>query len=316
MNQELRFGVLTIQTVSWEKMVERWQSIEALGFDSVWVMDHFAMGTEPTMPLFEAWTLLAGLATQTNRIRIGVLVTGIPWRNPAFLARQALTVDHLSHGRLELGLGAGLAGDPAHAMTGIEDWAPRERVARFREYVEIGDQLLRNEVTTYQGRYYQLKEAAMNPAPVQQPRPPIVIGAMGSAMLKIAARYADTWSSFGGFKGTFAEKLEETRRRNALLDDYCGEIGREPQTIRRSYLVFEPEAIMRQGAMTIFNSVEAFQDVVKRLTDVGITEFILYYPFIDEQLPIFEQIAKEVIPKLRRVGIRTLETNQGESKIC
>lgn len=295
MSQGLRFGVGTLQNVSWKEQVRRWQYIESLGFDSVWVADHFVNYYQPSAPWFEAWTLLAGLATQTTRIRIGTLVTSIAWRNPAFLARQALTVDHLSHGRLELGLGAGAPGkiDCSYAMTGIKDWAPRERVARFREVVEIVDQLLRNKVTTYQGRYYKLKETAMSPAPVQKPRPPITIGALGPVMLKIAARYADTWNSFGGHVDTREQMLEDTRQRNALLDDYCAKIGRDPQALRRSLLVFGPEAA------TIFNSLDAFQDFVESYQDVGITEFILYYPFNDRQLPIFERIAREVIPKLR-----------------
>lgn len=175
LDQELRFGVGTPQMVSWEKMVKQWKSIEALGFDSVWIADQFIICSKPTWPWFEGWTLLAGLATQTSRIRIGTMVTAIPWHNQAFLARKALTVDYISHGRLELGLGTGVHGDCGHKMTGIEDWSPRERVERFREFVEIVDQLLCNEEVTYQGRYYQLQEAAMNPSPIQKPRPPITI---------------------------------------------------------------------------------------------------------------------------------------------
>jgi len=299
MSGNLRFGVLTIQNVPWQKMVERWQSIEELGFNNVWLMDHFVMFTQPATPLFESWTLLAGLATQTRNIRIGVLVTGIPWRNPAWLARQALTVDHLSYGRLEIGLGAAIPSEPAYKMTGIADWKPRERVARFREYVEIVDQLLREEVTTYEGHYYQLQDAAMKPAPVQRPRPPFVIGAVGPVMLSIAANYADTWNTFGGFTGSFEEKLEAARKQIALLDDYCARIGRDPKTVRRSYLVFEPEAIIHQGALSAFSSVEAFESIVERLINIGMSEFIFYYPFVDEQIPMFVHIAEEVIPKLR-----------------
>jgi len=298
MNQELRFGIITLQNVAWEKQVEHWQYIEALGFDTVWLADHFVNPYRPSEPWFEAWALLAALATQTIRIRIGTLVTPIAWRNPAFLARQALTVDHISHGRLELGLGAGSGGrDVSHAMTGIQDWAPHERVARFGEVVEIIDQLLRNKVTTYQGRYYQLRDATMVPAPVQKPRPPITIGALGPAMLKHVARYADTWNSYGGPANmSKEEKMEKTRQRNALLDKYCAQIGRDPQTLRRSFLVYMPEA------ETIFDSVEAFLDVVKCYRKIGITEFIFYYPLTDKQLPVFERIAREVIPKLRAKG--------------
>jgi len=302
MNQELRFGIITLQNVPWEKQVERWQYIEALGFDTVWLADHFVNPYNPSEPWFEAWALLAALATQTTRIRIGTLVTSIPFRNPAFLARQALTVDHVSNGRLELGLGAGSPGsrDTSYSMTGTQDWAPPERVARFREVVEIVDQCLRNRVTTYQGHYYQLKDTAMYPPPVQQPRPPITIGAVGPAMLKYAARCADTWNSFSWGK-TFEERLEETRRRNELVDKYCSEIGRDPGSLRRSYLMLDPEARRLGELISYYESEKIFRDMVRRYVDVGITEFILYYPFGEEQLPVFEKIAREVIPELRNL---------------
>jgi alkanesulfonate monooxygenase SsuD/methylene tetrahydromethanopterin reductase-like flavin-dependent oxidoreductase (luciferase family) len=296
MKQELRFGIITVQNRPWKKEVERWKFIESLGFDSVWVADHFVDPYEPNSPWFEGWTLLAALASQIKRIRIGTLVSSIPLRNPAILARQALTVDHISNGRLELGLGTGVSGklDPVYSMIGIEDWPPQERVARFREVVEIVDQCLRNRVTTYKGQYYRLKDAVMTPKPVQQPRPPITIGAMGPSMLKLAARYADTWNSVPGEWHASPDKmLEDTRRRNSLLDDYCEEIGRDPQTLRRSLLIFGSEA------QTVFNSADAFEAVVERYWNVGITEFIFYYPFRDEQIPVFEKIARNVIPKLR-----------------
>jgi alkanesulfonate monooxygenase SsuD/methylene tetrahydromethanopterin reductase-like flavin-dependent oxidoreductase (luciferase family) len=267
MNKELRFGVITLRNVSWAQVTERWQSIETLGFDSVWVADHFVDFTQPSRPWFEAWTLLAGLATQTSRIRIGALITAIAFRNPAFLARQALTVDHLSHGRLELGLGTGISGqiDPSYAMTGLADWVPAERVARFREVVEIVDQLFRNEVSSYQGHYYQIKDASMRPRPIQKPRPPITIGAHGPMMLKIAAHHADTWSSFGGYSLSAQEMLAVTRRRNELLDEYCDKIDRDLLTLRRSLLLSPPVRDM------VFESVEAFTDIVGQYKDVGKT---------------------------------------------
>lgn len=300
LDQELRFGVGTPQMVSWEKMVKQWKSIEALGFDSVWITDQFVICSKPSWPWFEGWTLLAGLATQTSRIRIGTMVTAIPWHNPAFLARKALTVDYISHGRLELGLGTGVHGDCGHKMTGIEDWSPRERVERFREFVEIVDQLLCNEEVTYQGRYYQLQEAAMNPSPIQKPRPPITIAAMGSAMLMHAACYADTWNTMGNFTGTLDERLENVQRQNLLLDKYCTEISRDPRTIRRSYVVYDPEMYVRDWEIPIYDSIDAIKDVVKCYREVGITEFLLYYPIVEKQIPIFEQMAREVIPEIRK----------------
>jgi alkanesulfonate monooxygenase SsuD/methylene tetrahydromethanopterin reductase-like flavin-dependent oxidoreductase (luciferase family) len=295
MGEGLRFGVITLQNAPWGEMAERWRSIEGLGFDSVWVADHFVDFSRPREPWFEAWTLLAGLATQTSRIRIGTLVTPMAWRNPAFLARMAMTVDHLSRGRLELGLGAGARGDIdcSYAMTGIEDWAPWERVARFREAVEIIDGLLRNEVTTYRGKYYSVEGAAMSPAPVQKPRPPITVGALGRSMLSLAARYADTWNSYGGMGISGEEMLEVTRERNAFLDEYCEEIGRDPGSLRRSLLLFGPPA------QRAYSSMDGFGEVVEEYADAGITEFIVYYPFRDEHLPYFENIAIKIIPELR-----------------
>jgi alkanesulfonate monooxygenase SsuD/methylene tetrahydromethanopterin reductase-like flavin-dependent oxidoreductase (luciferase family) len=295
MSNKLRFGVLTSPSVPWEQLVERWQTIEALGFDSVWLPDHFVDLRQPRTPRFEAWTLLPALATQTTRIRIGTLVSAIPFRNPAFLARQALTVDHLSQGRLELGLGTGASGeiDASYAMTGIDDWSFSERVARFQEVVEIVDQLLCNEVSSYQGRYYQLKDTAMLPRPIQQPHPPITVAAHGPKMLRIAARLGDSWSSMGGFNLSLDELLAVTCQRNETLDEICAEIGRDRSTLRRSLLLWPPIREM------VYQSVDAFTDIVGPYIDGGIDEFVLAYPSKDEQLPIFERIASEVIPKLR-----------------
>lgn len=298
MNNKLRFGIAALQNRSWDKEAERWRYVEELGFDSLWVADHFVNYMNPHGSWMEAWTLLAGLATVTKRIRIGTLVTSVPFRNPAVLARQALTVDHISGGRLELGLGAGAPGsiDPSYQMTGIEDWAPPERVARFREVVEIIDKCLSNPITTFNGRYYKLKDCAIAPPPKQQPRPPITIGAMGNKMLKIAAKYADTWNTYGGDWGIPPDQiLEGTRKRNQQLDKYCKRIGRDPETLRRSLLYFTP------FAEALYESEEIFETFVQQYQEAGISEFILFYPewYKEEQLPKFEHIARKVIPKLR-----------------
>jgi len=298
LNHKLRFGVGLLPNASWKEIIKRFKYVEELGFDITGTGDHFVDRSRPNDPWFELWTLLAAIAVETTRIRLGSYVTQIPFRNPALLARQALAVDHISNGRLELGLGTGVLTDPACEIMGIPNWSSKERVARFKEYVEIVDQLLSNEVTTYKGRYYEIREAVMNPRPVQKPRPPITIAAMGSIMLKYAARYADTWNSFSR-GNTFEEQLDETRRRTQLVDKYCLDIGRAPSALRRSYLMYDEGARTRGGLINYYDSEKVFVDMVQKLVDVGITEFLLYYPFRGEQLPMFEKIAREVVPELK-----------------
>jgi len=307
MTRELRFGVATLQNVPWNTLVERWQYLDELGFDSAWVADHFVNPFSPSEPFLEGWTLLSALATQTQRIRLGTMVTNSSLHNPAVLAKQALTVDHVSGGRLELGIGAGGA-PPDHTMTGIPDYDPPERAARLREFTEIVDQLLRNEVTTYRGRYYQVEDAEMHPAPVQKPRPPLMIAALGPKTLRIAAEYADSWNFIPEEDLTPREALEQTAERNRMLDDYCAQIGRDPGEITRSLLAwpFMPE--------TPFDSDDAFHEFIGRYREVGIDEFIFYW-LREEALECgydrsmversagratLERLAGEVIPALRR----------------
>ncbi|MDP6081353.1 MAG: LLM class flavin-dependent oxidoreductase, partial [Arenicellales bacterium] len=154
-SQELYFGLCTDQNLSFDTLVERWQYFEGLGFDSVWDCDHFNQTSNPSGPYFEGWTLLAALAARTERIRIGVLVSCNTFRHPGILAHQALTVDHISNGRLELGIGAGYQ-EEEHARFGITLPPPGDRRRAFREAIQIVDSLLRNETTTFEGRYYRL----------------------------------------------------------------------------------------------------------------------------------------------------------------
>jgi F420-dependent oxidoreductase-like protein len=281
----LRFGLCTDQNMPWPKTVERWQLIERLGFDSVWDCDHFLQPSRPDGPYFEAWTLLAALAAKTERIRLGVLVSCNTFRHPVLLAKEAVTVDHVSNGRLELGLGAGWY-EPEHRTFGLEYPETGERVARFREAVEIVDSLLRNEVTTYEGRYYTLREAAFRPGPLQKPRPRLTLGAHGPRMLRIVARHADAWNSHG--------TEAEIRERNQILDEACAEVGRDPDAISRGVYYWVPHSDADPWA-----SMDAFQDVVGRYREAGINEFILDHPR-DDQLDVLERVAAEVIPGLRR----------------
>lgn len=299
MTHKFRFGVITIQNAPWEELNRRWRFIEKAGFDSIWVADHFVHWAKTLMPFFESWTTLSGIACQTSKIRVGTLVTNMFWRHPAWLARQALTLDHLSNGRLDIGLGAGGSADVEHLMVGIQKLSAGEKVARFSEYVDVIDQLLRNPVTSYYGKYYQLQEASMQPDPIQKPRPPIVIGARGKMMLKLVAKYADTWNTLGSHE-SFDEQCEAIQKQSKILDAHCHEIGRNPESIRRSYVIYETRAISTMGKMKVYENVEDFVNVVERCHELGMDEVILGYPFVDEQKEAFEQIALEIVPELRK----------------
>jgi F420-dependent oxidoreductase-like protein len=282
---DVRFGIVTDQNQPWPTLVERWRLFETLGFDSAWDCDHFIQPSRPTGPYFEAWTLLAALAAVTERIRIGVLVTSNTFRHPSLLAKEVLTVDHVSGGRLDFGFGAGWF-EPEHPMFGIEMPAAGELVTRYREAVELIDRLLRNDTTSYAGRFYEVREAPMRPRPVQQPRPPFVLAAHKRKMLRIVAEYADTWNSFG--------TVDEMRERNTILDEHCAEVGRDPNSIVRS--LYGWAAMMPSDP---WQSVDAFHEMVGRYADAGVNEFLIDQPR-PEQQAVLERVAADVLPALRK----------------
>jgi F420-dependent oxidoreductase-like protein len=292
MARRFRFGICTDQNMTWDKTVERWQMFERLGFESAWLCDHLVQPSRPQGPYFEAWTLLAGLAARTEKIRIGVLVTSNTFRHPSVLARMAVTVDHISNGRLEVGLGAGWY-EPEHAMFGIPFPETKELVARFREAVQVIDLVMREDTSSFVGEYYQLKNAQSRPRGVQTPRPPLVMGAFGPRMLKIVAKYADTWNAFG--------TPQEMRERNQMLDDYCHEIGRDPETLDRSIYYWVPKTDADPWV-----SKQAFHDVLNPYIEAGVNQFILDQPR-DEQLDMLEWVAAEALPYYAREAPRKVE---------
>jgi alkanesulfonate monooxygenase SsuD/methylene tetrahydromethanopterin reductase-like flavin-dependent oxidoreductase (luciferase family) len=168
-----------------------------LGFDGVWTFDHFKpMYGEGPGPCFEAWTTMAALAAATERVRIGCLVSGLTYRHPSVLAAEAVTIDHVSHGRLELALGAAWY-EQEHRELGIPFPPTGERIARFEEALQVIRLLMTTDDAPFAGKYLRLEKATYRPRPVQQPTPPLWIGAGGPRMLGIAARCADVWHTFG-----------------------------------------------------------------------------------------------------------------------
>jgi F420-dependent oxidoreductase-like protein len=203
-----------------------WRIADEARFDHLWDFDHLAsIGPGgPDRPVFEAWSLLAGMAVATQHVRIGCMVTGNTYRHPALLAKIAVTVDHLSGGRLEFGIGAAWA-EVEHTMYGIQGL--EHRVGRLSESLRILISLWTQERTTFEGRYYSFKDAIANPKPVQRPHPPIWIGAGGNQTMRLVARYADVWNPSG-------PASRQVARVSAQLDELCRSIGRDPGSIRRS----------------------------------------------------------------------------------
>jgi alkanesulfonate monooxygenase SsuD/methylene tetrahydromethanopterin reductase-like flavin-dependent oxidoreductase (luciferase family) len=291
---DLRFCAYQYQHEPLDVLQRRWSDAERLGFDVVWNCDTIVEPDRPRHPMYDGPATLTLMAAGTSRIRVGTLVTSLYFRHPVTLTKAAMTVDHLSGGRLELGLGVG---DPsAGAKAAGVDWTPAEQVARFGEFVELVDLLLRQEVTTYQGRFYRCDEAETVPLPVQRPRPPITIAAHGPRMLRIAAQHADGWSQWGGY-GVETEQdfYAVTADRAHRFDDLCADLGRDPTTIRHSVVCFPP--------LTPWESVDYFADMVGRFAEIGIDEFVLYWPqswrAAAGEDAVFEEVATTVMPGLR-----------------
>jgi F420-dependent oxidoreductase-like protein len=224
----MRFGLdVAQQRMPWDELVRRVQLAEELGFEGAWGFDHFQpMYGEGPGETFEGMATLAALAGTTTRIRLGLLVTGVTYRHPSVFAAQALTVDHASHGRLDLSLGAAWF-DPEHRALGIPFPPLRERYALLEDALEIVTRLFTGERVSYDGEVVSLRDAQMRPVPVQRPHPPIWIGGSGPRRtLPLVARYADVWHAFGT-----PNSLREASER---VDQLAVEAGRDPSDILRA----------------------------------------------------------------------------------
>jgi F420-dependent oxidoreductase-like protein len=273
----MRFGLdVAQQRMSWDELVRRVQLAEELGFTGAWGFDHFQpMFGEGAGETFEGMTTLAALAGATTRIRLGLLVTGVTYRHPSVLAAQALTVDHASHGRLDLSLGAAWFQKEHHEL-GIPFPPTGERFDLLEDALEIITRLFTGDVVSYDGRVVSLHEAQMRPTPAQQPRPPIWIGGTGPRRtLPLAARYADVWHAFGT-----PNSLREAYER---LDQLAVEAGREPSDIRRA-------------ASLSLDELDTARKHAAKWRDAGYHYLVCGWPGAgDRQV---EQFAREVMPEL------------------
>jgi alkanesulfonate monooxygenase SsuD/methylene tetrahydromethanopterin reductase-like flavin-dependent oxidoreductase (luciferase family) len=205
-----------------------WELVDQSGFDSCWVFDHFLpMGRERSGDIFEAWTTLAAMAQLTRRVRLGTLVTGNGYRHPGILAKMAATVDHLSGGRLDVGLGAG--GDPADEALGMTVPPAAERVGRLDEAAQVLRLLWSEPESSFEGSYYRLAAALSDPKPVQSPLPLWIASNGERRGLRIVAECADAWLT-----ATFDSSPGDLVRLSAVLDRHCAEVGRDPAALRRA----------------------------------------------------------------------------------
>ncbi len=285
-----RFGLFLGQVGhDWPSLLDRFQMAEELGYDHAWLVDHFVdTDGDLSKPCMEAWTLLAGIAARTSRIRLGVLVSSNTYRHPALLLKEAVTMDHISGGRLILGIGSGWH-EPEHRMYGFPFPPAAERVGRLEEAVQVLDALQRQERTTFHGRYYELEDAPFEPKPLQLPRIPLLIAAHRPRMLRLAARYADMWDTFPPIAGAATEGTEDTlEARIQALEGYCREVGRNPGELRRSTWT----------GGDVVRSEEAFLGWVNNLRSLGFTDFITGLPG-PSHMESVRHIAAELLPELR-----------------
>ena len=263
----IRFGATTGQFVPFEALLRDVRFVEGLGFDNAWVVDDFEVDGVPELSMREAWASLAGLATQTDRIRLGAMVSAMGIRSPSMLAKSALTVDEMSGGRVDVAVGAGFSATD-HAAYGMDFLDAPGRRSRLAEGVEVLDKLLGGDTVTHDGNYVKITNARVGPQSVQRPRPPIWVAAQTAGSIEIAAHYGDVLVCLGPTDEDL-DPVAAFRARMETANRACERIGRDPVTLRRCYFAgFADEPI--------FLSNEATGDFVDRYVDAGATDFTFY----------------------------------------
>jgi alkanesulfonate monooxygenase SsuD/methylene tetrahydromethanopterin reductase-like flavin-dependent oxidoreductase (luciferase family) len=301
----VRFGALILQVMPYEAILDAFRFAESIGLDHAWVADQAGITSSPDTMWLEAWTTLGALAVQTERIRIGPLVTNVATRNPLMFGKSVLTVDQVSGGRVNLAVGAGYF-PLEHRWLGIDFPDGPGRSRRLAEAVEILDRGLRGETVSFDGEFFHLEDAPVNPPPTQLPRVRLYVAGQTRASLEVAARHGDAtvMSNF-----VEDEPMEATIRRFAdkmrVVDDLCAEAGRAPASLGRLYSLGYTEV----GALS---SRESTTEWIGRLVDAGATEITVYLaepgmPGMDKyvrngQFATRERlawIAEEIVPAYR-----------------
>jgi F420-dependent oxidoreductase-like protein len=295
----VKFGVQLLQEeYDFEQMKKAWSAVEELGFDSVWIYDHFyPMCSITSKYIFEAWTLLPALALETKQIRFGVLVSCNSYRMPAILAKIAATVDVISKGRLEFGIGAGWH-DEEYEAYGIPFPRGKIRIEQLAEAVDLIKKIWTQEKASFQGTYYTINDLEAYPKPHQKPYPPLWIGGQGNKLLQLAAQHAD----YINFDEPSINKIPNQLK---ILKEYCRSIGKDYETLEKSWygrvIIGENEEeakhkarkFMEASSTNLFNNIsfkefldkiivgtsEQCIEKIQRYIDYGITYFIANFPF-------------------------------------
>lgn len=299
--KRITFGIMIGPFPPWKQIVSWAKLVESLGFDKLWLPDHYVNPDDKDMDWFDCWSTLAALATQTEKITIGSLVSSMTLRNPAVLAHMVLALDHISVGRFEFGMGA--AGSrKCHEMTGVPRWEPKERSERYKEFIEILYQMLNNKVITYQGKYYNIHEAVMHPQFIAKPHPVFNVAAHGPKALRLAANYGDAWNTLGPLaEMTPKQSSDEIHRSYEFLRECAQAAGRDPDRFGRTML-------FGWTCERPLASMEAFYDVIGRYSEAGINDFCFIYDpggdlWKDQAIhseELLRKIAVEAVPILTK----------------
>ncbi len=280
---DLRLGIFTSQSQPWESILAQWRTVEELGFDCVGIVDHFmpTAGDEDN-PFHEGWTLISALGALIPRIRMAILVSGNTYRNPVLLAKQAVTLDHITGGRVDLGIGAGWY-VREHEAFGFDLPPAGVRVDMLNEAVQMIRSLVTQQRTDFDGEFYKLQDAPFQPKPVQE-HLPIMIGAQKNRMLRVVAEHADIWNVNHN-----PEKMAEFGK---VLDKHCTDIGRDPASIRRSGFAF---ASVLGGDP--FADLDTWRGHVNDYIEAGASE--IYFRFPDGASRKTLEQAAAILPELR-----------------
>jgi alkanesulfonate monooxygenase SsuD/methylene tetrahydromethanopterin reductase-like flavin-dependent oxidoreductase (luciferase family) len=290
----VRLSTVILPLERWPASREKWRRAEELGFHAAYTYDHLSWLRLKDRPWFGAVPTLSAAATVTSRLRLGTMVTSPNFRHPVPLAKDLLSIDDVSTGRLTIGIGSGGLGGDATVL-GESAWAPRERADRFEEFVRLLDELLRESETSRHGSFYSAQEARMLPGTVQQPRPPFYIAANGARGMRLAAQYGQGWVTLGRSSDESEACSDVVSSQVVRLDRTLAETARQSHEFQRVLLDgFSSERPL--------DTLDKFVDWAGRYQELGITELVVHWPepnsLFESDVATFEEIATEGLGQL------------------